>query len=107
MRCGRVRRVSDATLDDAVLRQLATLAQLTLDEATLPDLRAQLATILAHVAKLQEADVMEADVAPQAGAAAAPLRRDEVRPSLPVEDALAPAPEVFAGLFRVPRVLSG
>jgi aspartyl-tRNA(Asn)/glutamyl-tRNA(Gln) amidotransferase subunit C len=102
-----VRRVSDGTLDDATLRHLASLAQLTLEEATLPDLRAQLATILAHVAKLQEVDVGGAGTMAHAGREAAGLRPDEVRPSLSVEDALAPAPETFAGLFRVPRVLSG
>ena len=99
--------MSDGTLDDATLRRLAALAQLTLDEAKLPDLRAQLATILAHVAKLQEVEVGGAGAMAHAGREAAGLRPDEVRPSLPVEDALSPAPEVFAGLFRVPRVLSG
>ncbi|HEX5044089.1 MAG TPA: Asp-tRNA(Asn)/Glu-tRNA(Gln) amidotransferase subunit GatC [Candidatus Polarisedimenticolaceae bacterium] len=97
----------DGTLDDATLRHLASLAQLTLDEATLPDLRAQLGTILAYVTKLQEVEVAGAGTMAHAGSAAAGLRPDEVRPSLPVEDALAPAPEAFAGLFRVPRVLSG
>ena len=99
--------MSDGTLDDATLRHLASLAQLTLDASTLPDLRAQLATILAHVAKLQEVEVSGARAMAHASEDAAPLRPDEVRPSLPLEDALAPAPEVFAGLFRVPRVLSG
>lgn len=99
--------MSDGTLDDATLRHLASLAQLTLDEATLPDLRAQLGTILAHVAKLQEVEVAGAGAMAHAAREAAALRPDEVRASLPVEDALSPAPEVFAGLFRVPRVLSG
>jgi len=99
--------VSDGTLDDATLRHLASLAQLTLDASTLPDLRAQLTSIVVHVAKLQEVDVTGAEAMAHASEDAPPLRADEVMPSLPAEDALASAPEVFAGLFRVPRVLSG
>ena len=99
--------MSDGTLDDATLRHLASLAQLTLDDAILPDLRVQLGTILSHVARLQDVDVEGVAPMAHAGTDGTRLRPDEVRPSLPVEDLLAPAPEAFAGLFRVPRVLSG
>jgi aspartyl-tRNA(Asn)/glutamyl-tRNA(Gln) amidotransferase subunit C len=94
-------------IDDATVRHIAALAQLEVDEATLPALRDQLAAIVAHVAQLQEVDVSGAEPMAHAPGGEATLRADEVRPSLPVEEALASAPDTFAGLFRVPRVLSG
>ena len=102
-----MRRVSDRAIDDAAIRHLADLAQLTLDEATLPALRDQLATIVSYVARLQEVDVTDVRAWEQAPLAEAPLRPDATRPSLPAEDAVRPAPQAYAGLFRVPRVLSG
>jgi aspartyl-tRNA(Asn)/glutamyl-tRNA(Gln) amidotransferase subunit C len=95
-------------IDDATVRHIAALARLEVDEASLPALRDELAAIVAHVAHLQEVDV--SGVEPMAHAAAGGptgVRADEVVPSLPVDDALAAAPDSFAGLFRVPRVLSG
>lgn len=100
-------RVSDGAIDDAAIRHIATLAQLTLDETAVPALRAQLATILSYVARLQEVDVSGADPMAHAPGATAVSRPDETRPSLPAEEALRPAPDAFADLFRVPRVLSG
>lgn len=35
----------------------------------------------------------------------APLRKDQVRPSLPVDDALANAPDRFGSFFRVPPMM--
>jgi aspartyl-tRNA(Asn)/glutamyl-tRNA(Gln) amidotransferase subunit C len=102
-----VRRVSDRAIDDAAIRHLADLEQLTLDEATLPALREQLATIVSYVARLQEVDVSGADGWEPTPLGDAPLRPDETRPSLTAEEAVRPAAEAYAGLFRVPRVLSG
>jgi len=36
-----------------------------------------------------------------------PLRPDEVRPSLPLEEALANAPRREASFFQVPRIVPG
>ena len=99
--------MSDRTLDDATLLHLASLAQLTLHASELPALRAQLGTILSYAAKLQEVDVSGVDAYTHAAEGAASPRADEIRPSLSPEEALRTAPEAFAGLFRVPRVLSG
>ena len=102
-----MRRVSDPAIDDDAIRHIAALAQLTVDETTLPELRNQLATILSYAARLQDVEVSGADAWTHAAESAPGLRADQTRPSLSAEQALRAAPESFAGLFRVPRVLSG
>ena len=92
--------------DVARLARLARLALTTAEE----DLFArQLTEILEYARQVQT--VNTAGVPPTAHALASPasLREDDVRPSLPREDALAAAPDAdpAAGLFKVPRVLGG
>jgi aspartyl-tRNA(Asn)/glutamyl-tRNA(Gln) amidotransferase subunit C len=86
---------------DEVLH-VARLARLELSEAEVERFREQLSAILDAVSKVQELDL--ADVPPTSH----PLevvnvwRDDEPRPSLPVEEALANAPDRAGDLFRVP-----
>jgi aspartyl-tRNA(Asn)/glutamyl-tRNA(Gln) amidotransferase subunit C len=93
-------------IDDATVLHIASLAQLEVEPDALPALRAELDAIVAHVARLQEVPLAEAAnaVVPAKGGSARP---DAVSPSLPAEEAVGPAPESLASLFRVPRVLSG
>lgn len=85
---------------------LARLARIELTEAERAHLAPQLEVILESVA--QVADVVTDDVVPTSH----PLpmsnvfRADEVRPSLPVEVALAGAPAAEEDRFRVPQILS-
>jgi aspartyl-tRNA(Asn)/glutamyl-tRNA(Gln) amidotransferase subunit C len=84
---------------------LARLSRLALRPEELDTFAAQLDVIIAAVAKVQEA--VDADV--PATSHALPLenvsRPDEVGPSLTQQDALAGAPAVEDGRFRVPRIL--
>ena len=90
----------------AITRQdvlhVARLARLELSDAEVERFREQLSAILDAVSKVQELDL--ADVPPTSH----PLdvvnvwRDDEPRPSLPVEEALANAPDRDGSLFRVP-----
>jgi aspartyl-tRNA(Asn)/glutamyl-tRNA(Gln) amidotransferase subunit C len=86
---------------DEVLH-VAELARLALTEEELERLGGQLDAILEAVAKVSELDL--ADVEPTSH----PLdlvnvwADDEPRPSLPLADALANAPERDGGFFRVP-----
>jgi aspartyl-tRNA(Asn)/glutamyl-tRNA(Gln) amidotransferase subunit C len=86
---------------DEVLH-VARLARLELSEAEVERFREQLSAILDAVSKVQELDL--ADVPPTSH----PLEvvnvwhDDEPRPSLPVEEALANAPDRAGDLFRVP-----
>jgi aspartyl-tRNA(Asn)/glutamyl-tRNA(Gln) amidotransferase subunit C len=86
---------------DEVLH-VARLARLALSDEEIDRLGAQLNAILEAVGKVSELDL--ADVEPTAH----PLdlvnvwAEDEPQPSLPLEDALANAPDREAGFFRVP-----
>ena len=94
--------MASAEIDVKYVAHLARLA-LTPDEQQ--KFGAQLGQILGHIEKLRELDV--ANVEPTAHAV--PLvnvtRADEVRPSLPHEDALRNAPKKGAGLFVVPKIV--
>ena len=85
-----------------LLLHVAHLARLELREDELVRLEGQLNDILAAVSKVSELDL--SDVPPTSH----PLDvvnvwdEDEPRPSLPVEDALANAPERDGDAFRVP-----
>jgi aspartyl-tRNA(Asn)/glutamyl-tRNA(Gln) amidotransferase subunit C len=89
---------------DIDIEHVARLARLELSEDERERLRVQLGAILEHAAKVGE--VATQDVPPTA--AAIPqvnvLRPDERRPSLPVADVLANAPEVEGERFMVPRI---
>ena len=93
----------------ADVARIAELARLDLTSEELDLFARQLGGILAYAEQLQDVDV--SGVAPTSHplALTAALREDEVRPSLPREDALRAAPEadIKAGLFKVPRVLGG
>jgi aspartyl-tRNA(Asn)/glutamyl-tRNA(Gln) amidotransferase subunit C len=81
---------------------VANLARLALSEEEVERLGGQLGAILEAVGKVSELDL--ADVPPTSH----PLdlvnvaRADEPRPSLPLEEALASAPEREGSFFRVP-----
>ncbi len=85
--------------------RLAALARIDLSRAECAHLAPQLDVILASVAQVGE--VAAADIPPTSHAL--PLtnvwRHDEVRPSLPVSEALAMAPATEDDRFRVPRIL--
>ena len=104
---GEVERCADDRLGvDAEVRveilHVARLARLELREEEVERLGAQLNDILAAVSKVSELDL--SDVPPTSH----PLdvvnvwAEDEPRPSLPVEEALANAPEREGSYFKVP-----
>ena len=84
---------------------LARLSRLDLTEAELGTYGAQLDVILGAVARV--AEVVADDVPPTTHAVPVVnvARADELRPGLTQEEALAAAPAVAEGRFRVPRIL--
>jgi len=84
---------------------VARLARLELSHEEKSQLREQLGVILEAAARVQE--VAADDVPPTSYAVARSnvLRADEQLPCLPVEEALAGAPEVESDRFKVPRVV--
>ena len=81
---------------------VAALARLELTEDEITRLETQLSDILEAVGKVSELDL--ADVPPTSHplAVVTVFRADEPRPSLPLEDVFANAPERDGDYFRVP-----
>ena len=97
---------SALTRDDVA--KIAALANLELDTTEIDLFARQLGDILAYADEVRQIDT--AGVPPTASIVTrhAVDRKDEVRPSLDRDEALANAPDaaIDAGLFRVPRVLA-
>ena len=91
----------------AQVEHVAKLAQLALTDQEKELFRDQLSSILQYAERLQELDT--GDIPPTASVLPLEnvMRDDEVRPSLPLADALTNAPAVENGCFRVPVVLEG
>ena len=87
------------------MKYVAQLARLALTPDEEKKLSAQLGSILGYIKKLRELEV--ANVNPTAHAV--PLvnvtRADEIRPSLPHDEALRNAPKRAGGLFVVPKIV--
>jgi aspartyl-tRNA(Asn)/glutamyl-tRNA(Gln) amidotransferase subunit C len=86
---------------DEVLH-VAALAQLELSEDELARLEVQLNDILAAVGKVSELDLSSVPPTSHPLSVVNALRPDEPRPSLPLEDVFANAPERDGDHFRVP-----
>jgi aspartyl-tRNA(Asn)/glutamyl-tRNA(Gln) amidotransferase subunit C len=89
------------------VEHVAKLARLEITEAEKEAFSRQLSAILTYMEQLNRFDTTgiepTATVLPQTNV----VREDEVRPSLPVDSALANAPERENGFFVVPRILEG
>jgi aspartyl-tRNA(Asn)/glutamyl-tRNA(Gln) amidotransferase subunit C len=97
-------------LSKDVVKAVAALANLELDPEEVALFARQLGDVLTHAEELRRVDTT--GVSPTAyGVAQEPVdRADVVMPSLPIEDALANAPEREqlargGGFFKVPRVI--
>ena len=86
---------------DEVLH-VASLARLALSEEEVERLQGQLSAILEAVGKVGELDLTGVEPTSHPLDVSNVWGADEPRPSLPVDDALANAPEREAGFFRVP-----
>ena len=94
--------MASAEIDVKYVAHLARLA-LTPDEEK--QLGAQLGNILGYIEKLRELDVTNVEPTAHAVPMVNITRADEIRPSLPNEDALRNAPRQSNGLFIVPKVV--
>jgi aspartyl-tRNA(Asn)/glutamyl-tRNA(Gln) amidotransferase subunit C len=91
--------------DDAA--KVARLARLSLSDAELDALTAQLGQILDYVAILDELDVSDVEPMVHAVELSNVLRADDVQPSLPRAAALANAPKTDGKYFLVPAIKEG
>ncbi len=86
---------------DEVLH-VARLARLELTEEEVARFTEQLSAILEAVAKVSELDLSGVEPTAHPLDVVNVWAEDEPRPSIPVDDALANAPDREAGFFRVP-----
>jgi aspartyl-tRNA(Asn)/glutamyl-tRNA(Gln) amidotransferase subunit C len=90
---------------DLDVKYVAHLARLALAPDEEKKLAAQLGHILGYIEKLRELDVAGVEPTAHAVPMVNVTRADEIRPSLPHEDALRNAPQQANGLFIVPKVV--
>ena len=97
--------MSELTRDEVA--RIAQLSRLALSEDERQLFAQQLTGILDYVEQLRAVDTAGVPPTSHSLALSAPLRADDVQPSLPREEAVRAAPEPHAGLFKVPRVIGG
>ena len=89
-------------LDRDQVLHVARLARLELSEPDLDRMAAELSKVLDHIEKIGELDLTGVPPTSHVVEVTGALRPDEPTPSLPVEVALAAAPEPVNGGFGVP-----
>ena len=87
------------------VKYVAHLARLSLSPDEEQKLSAQLGNILGYIEKLKQADVTNVEPTAHAFPLVNVTRADEVRPSMPHDDALRNAPAKANGLFIVPKIV--
>jgi aspartyl-tRNA(Asn)/glutamyl-tRNA(Gln) amidotransferase subunit C len=87
------------------VKYVAHLARLALTPDEEKKLGAQLGGILGYIEKLKALDVTGIEPTAHAMPMTNVTRPDEVRPSLPHDDALSNAPAQANGLFMVPKIV--
>ena len=86
---------------------IALLARLSLSDEETERLRRELSAILEHMDTLAGVDTAGIEPMTHAVPMELRLRDDAVAPSLPVERALADAPDADDDMFRVPAIIEG
>jgi aspartyl-tRNA(Asn)/glutamyl-tRNA(Gln) amidotransferase subunit C len=87
------------------VKYVAQLARLALTAEEEEKIGAQLGSVLGYIEKLKEVDVTGVEPTAHAFPLVNVMRPDEVRPSIPTEEALRNAPAQANGLFIVPRIV--
>lgn len=87
------------------VEKVAKLARLEISEAEQAAFAKQLSQILTHVETLKQYDTAGIEPTATVLGQVNVFREDIVRPSLPVEKALANAPEREADGFAVPKII--
>jgi aspartyl-tRNA(Asn)/glutamyl-tRNA(Gln) amidotransferase subunit C len=90
---------------DLNIQYIAHLARLNLTPEEESKFGAQLAHVLQYIEKLKELDVSNIEPMSHAVPLVNVTRSDEVRPSLPHEEAMRNAPAQANGLFMVPKIV--
>ncbi len=94
-----------APQSDFDVKYVANLARIQLTAEEEQKFAAQLTHILGYIEKLRELDVSAVEPTAHAVPLVNVTRKDEVRPSMPHDDALRNAPSKANGLFLVPKIV--
>ncbi len=87
------------------IEHLARLARLDLNDAEKDRFASQLSGILAYVEQLRELDTAQVEPTAHVIPLENVMRDDDVRPSLPREEALCNAPDRTEQFYRVPKII--
>ena len=87
------------------VEHVARLARLELSEEEKARMTEQLDAILGYIDKLNQLDTSQVEPMTTVIPMVSVMREDEVQPSLPLEEALANAPDREDAFFRVPRII--
>lgn len=90
---------------DFDVKYVAHLARLALSPEEEKKLGAQLGNIIGFVEQLKSVDVSQVEPTAHAVPTVNVTRADEVRPSLPHDEAMRNAPKKAGGLFVVPKIV--
>lgn len=94
-------------LTEQQVRRVAKLARLKLSDKEVHSFAAQLSNVLDYVSKLGELDVEGVEPMAHAMDVTNAFREDVEEPGMPVEAALANAPDKDPPYFKVPKVIGG
>ena len=92
-------------IDADQVRYVAALARLSLTDAEVDSMTADLASILGYVRKLAELDTEGVQPTTHAVDLPTQYREDQVEPGLPAEVGLRGAPERIGDGFGVPKII--
>ena len=84
---------------------MARLARVDLSAADKERMRSELDGILTYIDKLRALDTRDVEPTSHAVPVTNVMRDDVERPSLPVQDMLANAPDAYREMFRVPKII--
>lgn len=90
---------------DLDVKYVAHLARLNLTPEEEQKFQAQLGQVLGYIEKLKQLDVSHVEPTAHAVPLTNVTRPDEIRPSIPNEEALKNAPAQANGLFLVPKIV--
>ena len=89
------------------VREIAALARLRLSEAEIERMTHELDAILEYIDTVKNLDTGDTEPMTHAVPFDCPLRQDEPKPSLSVDEALQNAPRRRDCFFEVPRIVPG
>ncbi len=92
-------------ISKADVEHVANLARLSFGEEEIEKFTHQLNNILTYIDKLNELDTSHVEPTSHVLPIQNVFREDKVRPSLPVEEVLANAPEAAHHYFKVPKII--